>query len=392
MANNMMTVDELKTQFGAWQVPSEEHFHALINLAALTFKPGLGLSGGDPSMNADVIDAGQVTPLRVKAHDGMTAAAEGIAVLADPAGGLAVDTKGLQVKASTSVIFDGSGLSIKVNESKALKVESDGVAVQIAKNKGLKFNVDASKGVSLSVDSKTVEIDENGALRVKCAHTGGLTIDKEGYLGVDLDIILVRPCIRAYQGWAYAYIPRNMMGDGDKVFLYLHDTYVGEIHHDGKVYSVQLNNSNAAPEYWIVQLSQWVTEHDELRARLIKKGQGEGTGTDIARHTVTPAGSAPASIPRITEVSIVNTSGTSLKEVKAGETIKVKHDANATELIYNWKIKNNQTNTWDTVAKEIKVDFTVPTGASPETQFCVLLALKENRGPLALSPPVTVKK
>lgn len=192
MANNIMTVDELKAQFDAWQVPSEEHFHALINLAALTFKPGPGLSGGDPSMNAGVIDAGQVTPLRVKAHDGMTSTAEGIAVLADPSGGLTVNanTKGLQVKASTSVMFDDSGLSLKVNESKTLKVESDGVAVRIAKNKGLKFNVDASTGVSLSVDSKTVEIDENGVLRVKCAHRGGLTIDKEGHLGVDLDIIL----------------------------------------------------------------------------------------------------------------------------------------------------------------------------------------------------------
>ncbi|WP_274851640.1 hypothetical protein [Serratia marcescens] len=190
MANNIMTIDELKAQFDAWQVPSEEHFHALINLAALTFKPGPGLSGGDPSMNADVINAGQVTPLRVKAHDGMTSTAEGIAVLADPIGGLTVNTKGLQVKASTSVMFDDSGLSLKVNESKALKVESDGVAVQIAKNKGLKFNVDASTGISLSVDSKTVEIDKSGVLRVKCAHTGGLTIDKEGHLGVDLDIIL----------------------------------------------------------------------------------------------------------------------------------------------------------------------------------------------------------
>ncbi|MGP2927032.1 hypothetical protein ACTVKR_23905 [Serratia bockelmannii] len=233
MANNIMTVDELKAQFDAWQVPSEEHFHTLINLAALTFKPRL--SGGKTSMNADVIDARQVTPLQVKAHDGITAAAEGIAVLADPTGGLTVNTKGLQVKASTSVMFDDSGLSLKVNESKALKVESDGVAVQIAKNKGLKFNVDASTGVSLSVDSKTVEIDENGALRVKFAHTGGLTIDKDGCLGVDLDIILARPCIRAYQGWAYAYIPKSMVGVGDKVFFYLHDEYVGEINDGGSI-------------------------------------------------------------------------------------------------------------------------------------------------------------
>lgn len=233
MANNIMTVDELKAQFDAWQVPSEEHFHALINLAALTFKPRL--SGGKTSMNADVIDARQVTPLQVKAHDGITAAAEGIAVLADPTGGLTVNTKGLQVKASTSVMFDDSGLSLKVNESKALKVESDGVAVQIAKNKGLKFNVDASTGVSLSVDSKTVEIDENGALRVKFAHTGGLTIDKDGCQGVDLDIILARPCIRAYQGWAYAYIPKSMVGVGDKVFFYLHDEYVGEINDGGSI-------------------------------------------------------------------------------------------------------------------------------------------------------------
>ncbi|KYQ96989.1 hypothetical protein AWY96_00130 [Serratia plymuthica] len=388
----MDKITELKKQFGAWKVPSDEHFHALIDLAALTFKPGQGLSGGDPSKCDGVVAIEQTTALAVKTHHGMDATTEGVSVKPNLAGGLAVGATGLYVKMSTSVIFDGLGLYLKVNESKALKVKSGSIAVQIANHKGLKPNDDTSSDVSLSVDSKTVEIDENGALRVKYDRTGGLTIDKDGYLGVDLDIILVRPCIRAYQGWAYAYIPKDMIEDRDKVLLYIHDMYVGEILHAGAASYVTVTNREEATKYWIAQLAQWVTENDVLRARLIKKGQDEGTGTDIARHTVTPAGSAPASIPRITGVRIVNASGTVQDTVGVEDTLYVIHDTYTKALIYSWKIKNLKNNEWVNFPENNTATYKIPADIPPGSQICVLLVPNENKGPLAFSNIVTVKK
>lgn len=389
-----LSLTKVKTEFGAWQVPSQAHFEALINIAALSLKPGSGLTGGDPSTEADKVDTGQITPLKVKAYHGMVATPQqGVAVKPDPVGGLTTDSNlGLTVKASDSVVFDTAGVFLKVNASKALKVESGGIAVKIKDNAG--FTKEASTGVSLHVDDKTVEMDKNGALRVKCNPTGGLTADQDGHLGVDLDIILRRPCLRAYQGWAYAYIPKSMLEEGDKVFLYLHDLYVGEINHTGPSYYVTAKNSEKATEYWIAQLNQRVTENDVLRARLIKKSQDETAGTDIACHTVTPAGAAPAIIPRITEVQIVNASGQQLTQVKAGDTIHAKSSAEANTLTYCWLKMNATANAWNNIENNAHAEFTVPASAPPGAKFCVLLERKgkDSNLPFAFSRPVTVIK
>lgn len=166
------------------------------------------------------------------------------------------------------------------------------------------------------------------------------------------------------------------------MLLYIHDMYVGEIPHGGEV---------AAPEYWTAQLSQWVTEHDKLRARLIKKGQGEGTGTDIARHTVTLAGSAPASIPRITGVTIVNAGGSALTTVSEGEVMTVKHDQGADGLHYSWKIYNASVTAWNNFPNNTQASLTVPGDFIPGSRLCVLVQPHEEKGPLALSQIVTVK-
>ncbi|NMT27077.1 hypothetical protein [Serratia marcescens] len=395
MAKKQLSLSDVKQQFGAWQVPSQAHFEALINIAALSLKPGNGLTGGDPSPEADKIDTGQVTPLRVQAYHGITAMPQqGVAVKPDPVGGLTTDNdKSLTVKASDSVGFDDKGVFLKVNESKALKVKGGGIAVEINTAAGL----NAAKGVSVSVDNKTVEMDKNGALRVRCDHTGGLTVDQEGYLGVDLDIILRRPCLRAYQGWAYAYIPKSMIETGDKVFLYIHDLYVGEFYHTGVVPSdsrIKIIAGSEATEYWIVELNQWVTEKDVLRARLIKNGQDENTGTDIASHTVTSAGAAPAVIPRITGVEIVNALGLQLEQVKAGDIIHAKSDTDANILTHRWKIMNDTAKAWNNIEKNDQAEFTVPADAPVGAQFCVLLERKgkDSNLPYAFSRPVTVSK
>lgn len=391
MAKKQLSLSDVKEQFGAWQVPSEAHFEALINIAALSLKVGAGLSGGAPSPDAARIDIGKVTPLTVNAYYGVEAKAEGLFAKPDPFGGLKVDTQGLKVKASDSVGFDGNGVFLRVNESKALKVEGGNIAVKINDKAGFKKKV--STGMSLSVDSKTVEIDANGALRLKCAPTGGLTVDQDGHLGVDLDIILRRPCIRAYQGSAYAYIPKNMIGEGDKVFLYIHDVYVGEFYHTGAVAGdsrIKMIVGSEATEYWIALLNVWVTENDVLRARLIKKGQDEAAGTDIACHTVTPAGAAPATIPRITEVQIVNSSGQPLTEVKAGDIIHAQSGTDANNLTHRWMVMNATAKAWNILEDHNQAEFKVPDNAASGDQFCVFLSYKDNKASFAFSSPVTV--
>lgn len=386
-----LSLTKVKEQFGAWQVPSQAHFEALINIAALSLKPGNGLTGGDPSPEADKIDTGRVTPLRVQEYHGITVMPQqGVAVMPDPVGGLEIKSNVLRVQASDTVRFDDHGVFLKVNESKALKVEGGNIAVKI--NDKVGFKKEVSTGLSLSVDSKTVEIDANGALRVRCDHTGGLTVDQEGYLGVDLDIILRRPCLRAYQGWAYAYIPKSMIETGDKVFLYIHDLYVGEFYHTGQVYSVVRIDDDKAKEYWIMQLNQWVTENDVLRARLIKNGQNEAAGTDIACHIVTSAGAAPAIIPRITAVQIVDALNQPLTQVKAGDIIHAKSDTDANILTHRWKIMNDTAKAWNNIEKNDQAEFKVPDNAASGDQFCVLLERKGSNFPFVLSPRVTVSK
>jgi len=394
MAKKQLSLSDVKQQFGAWQVPSQAHFEALINIAALSLKPGNGLTGGDPSPEADKIDTGRVTPLRVAAYHGMTAMPQqGVAVMPDPVGGLEIKSNVLRVQASDSVQFGDDGVFLKVNESKALKVEGGNIAVKI--NDKVGFKKEVSTGLSLSVDSKTVEIDANGALRLKCVPTGGLTADQDGHLGVDLDIILRRPCIRAYQGLAYAYIPKSMIEKDDKVFLYIHDLYVGEFSHTGVVPDdsrIKIIAGSEATEYWIAQLSQWVTESDELRARLIKNGQNETTGTDIACHAVTSAGAAPAIIPRITGVEIVNALNQPLTQVKAGDIIHAKSDTDAKELTYYWLKMNAPAKAWNIIENQKDAEFKVPNNAASGDQFCVLLERKDSNLSFAFSQPVTVIK
>ncbi|MGP3004277.1 hypothetical protein [Serratia bockelmannii] len=386
MADNIMTVDELKTQFDAWQVPSEEHFHALINLAALTFKPGLGLSGGDPSMNADVIDVGQVTPLQVKAHDGITAAAEGIAVLADPAGGLEVKGGSLTLKPSSGVMSEGEGLSLRVNAGKALKV-GESVAVQIKTNAGL--TCDESTGVSLQADNTTVTIDDNNRLRVKCLKLGGLTIDPQGCLTVDLETILAPPCIQVFQGDVHVCLPQKMMTADDKCNIYINDMYVGEVYGNGIGYSV--TEASGPSGYISKGLQQWVTERDSIQVRLIKAGQDEAKGEVVALHVVTSTESAPATIVRVTGITIVNAGGTALTTVSEGEVMTVKHDQVADGFHYRWKIYNASAKAWNNFPNNTQASLTVPGDFMPGSRLCVLVQPHEEKGPLALSQIVTVK-
>lgn len=92
---------------------------------------------------------------------------------------------------------------------------------------------------------------------------------------------------------------------------------------------------------------------------------------------------------RITNVSIVNASEQSLTTVKAGDIIHAKSDANAQELTYCGLKMNTQTKVWSKYANN-SATFTVPANVVPGEKLCVLLSFKDNIGPYAFSPSVTV--
>ncbi|WP_193764791.1 hypothetical protein [Serratia odorifera] len=48
-----VNLDELKTEFGPLQVPSETHFSQMIDVAALSFQAGPGLAGGAPAVGEE---------------------------------------------------------------------------------------------------------------------------------------------------------------------------------------------------------------------------------------------------------------------------------------------------------------------------------------------------
>ncbi|QRR07649.1 hypothetical protein FPJ27_15395 [Burkholderia sp. MS455] len=181
-----VSLSELKKNFDAWHVPSEQDFAHLIDVAAVSFQPGDGLAGGDPSKRADEV-AAPITPLVVKAAElgGLSATATGVAVN--------INGGGLKLNGNDQVYVDVSDKSmttvkgVAVQAVKPLRVGTE-VSLDIDENHGLKWS---DYNVGLNVDGKTVAFDpKQGFVFVQCAKNKGLKIDANGNLTVDLDHIL----------------------------------------------------------------------------------------------------------------------------------------------------------------------------------------------------------
>lgn len=181
--NGKVNLPQLRKCFNAWKVPTEDSFSWLIDVASLSFKSGEGIAGGEPSTESGVVDVSGVTPWHVKVSKGVTMAQEGIALNLPTDGGLILvaDKLGVKMAAGVNVVNDG----MVVVTSGALKMGGD-VSITLDETKGLKQD---DKGhVKIHVDPALFDV-ENG-LRLVCQPLGGLCLDAQGELVLDIDTIM----------------------------------------------------------------------------------------------------------------------------------------------------------------------------------------------------------
>ncbi|WP_273853607.1 hypothetical protein [Serratia bockelmannii] len=187
MATTKADFSKLKANFAAWQVPTDEDFAQLIDLAAVSVQPGSGLAGGDPSVIPGVADPEGASAFTVKAafDKGLVVSDAGIALRVDEAGGLVCEqNKGLSVKTpvDASLSIDG-GLHVQMTG--VLKLDT-GVSLQIDERQGLSV---VKGALSVHSDSQTLRITDTGTLALTCSNAGGLLIDSEGCLAVDINML-----------------------------------------------------------------------------------------------------------------------------------------------------------------------------------------------------------
>ncbi|BEN03319.1 hypothetical protein OM409_16605 [Serratia bockelmannii] len=337
-------LSNLKAQFGAWQVPSEEHFDQLINVASLSWQPGAGLAGGDPSTTADCVDIAAVTPLCVLAGNGIDVSSNaGITLHLCQDGGLALPAGRLTAVAdlrrgvapeSPSGLAIRPGAAVQVGQAVSLCVETKA---------GLTCAPDNRLGVH--VDGRTLEIAD-GELKIKCREAGGLTINAQGELALDIEWFCEQVFIRVHQGKAKIFLPDSQVGSADKHMFYINDTYCGEIdrsaqgHYVGKVTHVG--------GYYIINLEEWVATGDDIGVR------SSPSETLRVSHKVTALESTPHShLPRIVEGHI---DGVTNGRAAAGTVLRLEYQAklhagmtDASVVLWEWYDKTELC--WKTAAQ-----------------------------------------
>lgn len=387
-----VSVSELHTQFDAWQVPSEEHFAQLIALGAVSFQPGAGLTGGTPARDDGKIDVGLTTPLQFKAGNGLQVSEGGVALRLASLGGLELSGKtaaSLSVKDTESVVADNGGLAVKAHAP--LKVQG-AVSLEIDKQKGLRWG---AAGLALHVDGKTLEVDE-GRLRVKCVEGGGLKLDEQGCLALDLDILLARPCIRVRHGEVNVYLPKRVVHETDKIMFYINQAYCGEIRKDGGIFYVASKKDGGC--YWVIALKGWVTTGDVIEAW---QGEENATRVCLATHRVVTHERAPATLPQFKTLGI--TGAAKVKDTLrvdctwADEALAKKEK---TEPYCRWEYKGPNDVSWGRAG--VGETFNVPAnyaGYQVRVRVTPVMVVQgmppsaENKavGPMAYSSVITIK-
>lgn len=174
---------QLRQQFAAWQVPSEVSFSRLIDVAALPFKPGNGLAGGDPSTEIGGVDVGGVTLLHIQVGDGIQITAKGMELKPAAEGGVALTEEG----AATVAVSGG------------LKVGKDGIGIltsgALQGGAELSIVIDEKQGIrhdegNVAIHFDPMSFEADNALRVRCRPSGGLCLDEQGCLVLDIKTIL----------------------------------------------------------------------------------------------------------------------------------------------------------------------------------------------------------
>ncbi|MCS3413216.1 MULTISPECIES: Ig-like domain-containing protein [Serratia] len=288
-----VNLPQLRECFKAWKVPSEESFSRLIDVASLPFKPGAGLTGGDPSTESEVVDVGGVTPWHVKEGNGVAVAKDGVALKLAADGGLLLDKGGVGIKAAAGVKVDKDGMAVVT--SGPLKVGTD-VSITLDEKKGLKTDKEGHVEMSLA----PAVFDVVNGLRLTCQPFGGLYLDAQGKLALDIDTILGGVYIRVYQGQVKICIPETYLELPTKeICFYERGSYSGTLWKGGKYY-IQSTNVGG---YYIVTFSRRVLAGDVIDVRLF---QQDGSWKYLCTHEVTEHESegAPFGLPSVSELKV----------------------------------------------------------------------------------------
>ncbi|MGJ3438307.1 Ig-like domain-containing protein [Serratia sp. Je.1.23.a] len=284
----------LRECFKAWKVPSEESFSRLIDVASLSFKPGEGMAGGDPSTESGVVDVGSVTPWHVKAGNGMAVAKDGVALKLAADGGLVLAKDGVGIKAAAGVKVDKDGMAVVT--SGPLKVGTD-VSITLDETKGLK--TDKEGHVEMSLDPEVFDV-ANG-LQLTCQPFGGLYLDTQGKLALDIDAILGGVYIRVYQGQVKICIPETYLElPIKKICFYENDSYSGTLLKGGGGNYVTINQGGG---YYIITFSRRVLAGDVIDVRLF---QQDGSWKYLSKYKVAANEGAPPELelPSISELKV----------------------------------------------------------------------------------------
>lgn len=165
------TIQQIRASFAATKVPVQTDFEALIDLAFLGPMPGNGLTQTDDGT------------LRINRSNksGLELTEKGLAVLCATDSGLTIENNQLRVQGGPGIAVEEK---VKLRLSPPLTEQGDKLSVRVGQ--GLKFEGGA---LTLHVDQRTVVVKSN-IVHVQCDPHGGLKIDKDGQLTVDLSQLM----------------------------------------------------------------------------------------------------------------------------------------------------------------------------------------------------------
>lgn len=176
----------LKHSFAAWAVPQEKDFQALISLAEIGCQAVADLELAATGL----ANAGGTKPLQVvlNTDQGLhLTPGSGIGLNVNVSGGLQVVAGGLSIKTGTGIAIEPTTQVLTLQKLGEPLSQKQGM-LEIIRGKEmmsgdtLGLTADASRGMAVSI---------NG-LRIHCSPTGGLIVDANGQLTLDLEYLMDR--------------------------------------------------------------------------------------------------------------------------------------------------------------------------------------------------------
>ncbi|SPX84904.1 ESPR-type extended signal peptide-containing protein [Moraxella ovis] len=170
----------VKGEYGAVSVGTSTGTRQIINVAAgsadtdaVNVAQLKALAGTPFIVEADeggkvVVNLGDRLPVKGKENGGIT-------THANLDGSLAI-----AVKPHHGITVDENGVSAKPNQDKGVKVDTDGIAVNILENAGLEFKQDNGEGKLAAKAGDGIEINNKGINVKPKADKGALTVDGDG--------------------------------------------------------------------------------------------------------------------------------------------------------------------------------------------------------------------